>query len=750
MKNPLRHRFLRNLKENFSKYLVLFLFLSLSIAIVSGWEVASSSIQLAYDSSFATYHIEDGNFELLSEASAEFLTDIAEAESIAIYENSYVERSVVQNGSTLRIFQKRVDIDLECLMDGAFPVSADEIAVDRLYAENNSLSIGDTITLGNCDYTIVGFVALSDYSALFSSTSDIMFDSLLFGVAIVSEEGFARFDAVAYHYIYAWEYAVTPSDASVAKEWGDSLLATLSDLVSQYDNQIIGYTPQYLNTAITYAGEDLEGDSLILTIFLYLVIALVAFLFAIFVSQTITQESAVIGTLRAMGYTKHELIWHYMLVPTIVTFLSALVGNILGYTLVEGYAADAYYTSYSMSSYEVIWNTSVFWQSTLIPIVIMLGIHYLVLRTKLGNSPLDFLRQALEQAKNRLVLPLRGTISILTRFRLRVIFQNLRLYLGLFLGIFLANLLLLFALLFPPLLEKIQTDITENMLSTYQYILKTEYPTKETSAESYLVTTLSTLEGTLSAEDITIYGISSESEYVAMDDGITISSAFADKFGVAVGDTITLKEQFTTKEYSFTVTGIYEYQAALCVFCGEDYVRDHFATYYYGYFSSVQLDDIPEEYIATCITIDDLTKLSRQLTHSMGDMMDMVVGFAVIMFVLLLYFLSKLVVEKNTNSIAMGKVLGFTNGELDCIYSLSSGIVTMVSLLVTLPLSGALLKFICVEMFRQYPGYLPYYADPSIYVKAAILGICSYVVVSLFLRKQIGRISLDSVLRGGE
>ncbi len=44
MKNPLHKRYLRELKQDAGKYLVLFLFMTLTIGFVSGFQVADSSM----------------------------------------------------------------------------------------------------------------------------------------------------------------------------------------------------------------------------------------------------------------------------------------------------------------------------------------------------------------------------------------------------------------------------------------------------------------------------------------------------------------------------------------------------------------------------------------------------------------------------------------------------------------------------------------------------------------------------------
>ena len=136
MKNPLIKRLPRELKSELGKYLIIFLFITGTIAIVSGWNVAGSSMSTAYDESFETYQIEDGNFELAAKADSDLLDDLETADR-TIYENFYIEHETKKVDSTLRMFQKRDKVDLECLMDGKFPASQDEIAIDRMYADNN-------------------------------------------------------------------------------------------------------------------------------------------------------------------------------------------------------------------------------------------------------------------------------------------------------------------------------------------------------------------------------------------------------------------------------------------------------------------------------------------------------------------------------------------------------------------------------------------------------------------------------------
>ena len=69
-------------------------------------------------------------------------------------------------------------------------------------------------------------------------------------------------------------------------------------------------------------------------------------------------------------------------------------------------------------------------------------------------------------------------------------------------------------------------------------------------------------------------------------------------------------------------------------------------SYYPGYFSNEELTDLTQKNIAMTISKEDLTKTSRQLRLSMGGMAVLFQGFGVIMFALLLYLLSKVVISQ--------------------------------------------------------------------------------------------------------
>ena len=120
MKNPLRKRLLRELKNDIGNYLVIFLFMTATIGFVSGFLVADESMLYAYDESFEKYNVENGNFTTEQKLTDNQRTRL-EKEKVTIYENFYKDEDAdtdldSEPESTIRLFKNRTEVNLVCLM----------------------------------------------------------------------------------------------------------------------------------------------------------------------------------------------------------------------------------------------------------------------------------------------------------------------------------------------------------------------------------------------------------------------------------------------------------------------------------------------------------------------------------------------------------------------------------------------------------------------------------------------------------
>lgn len=747
MRNPLIKRLPRELLSEITKYLVIFIFMTGTIGFISGFLVAGDSLKKSYDESFEKYNIEDGNFELLNKAD-ENLINTLEEQDLKIYNNNYIEEDSV-NDSVIRLFLNREDVNKVCVIKGKLPNSEKEIAIDRMYANNNNISVGDKISVGGKKLKVTGFVALSDYSALFSNNNDLMFDSIKFGVGIITKDCFESFENANVHYSYSWKYNKSPKDDTEAKNKSDDFLKVLNK-----NTIITNYIPEISNQAIHFTGDDIGGDKGIMLTLLYVLIVIIAFVLAVTTSNTINSEASVIGTLRASGYTKGELLRHYMVLPLVVTVIGSCIGNILGYTVFEKVVANMYLGSYSLTTYVTRWNSEAFILTTIVPFIIMLVVNLFILMNKLSLSPLKFLRHNLKKREKKKVLKL-TKFKFFTRFRLRVIFQNMPNYITLFIGILFASILLMFGLMMSPLLDNYKNEVVDNMISKYQYILKSEVETKTKDAEKYCANSLKTYFNEEKGEEISIYGIKEDSEYVDIDfkNGVYISDGFAEKYSLKVNDSITLKDSYGDKTYTFKINGIYYYPASLSIFMDSKKFNETFdkdEDYFNGYFSNEEITDIDSKYIATTITKDDMIKFSRQLDVSMGNTFYMVNVFSVILYLLLMYLLSKLIIEKNSSSISMVKILGYNNYEIGRLYIIATSIVVVISVALSIPISVLVMKGLFRVMMSEYTGWFSFYINPKVYLEIFLSGVLSYVVIAALQLFKIKKIPLDEALKNME
>lgn len=760
MKNPLIKRLPREFAGEIAKYIVIFIFMTAVIGLISGFLIADGSVLDTYNKSFDKYNVEDGNFELYSKADDK-LIDRLEEENVTIYENFYKEETVkVHNNeklseddqSVIRFYINRKDIDKVDVMEGRLAEDINEIAIDRMYAVNNNIKVGDTINAGGRILKVTGYVALSDYSCLFSDNSDTMFDSVKFGVGVVSESCFEAYDDTHIHYVYSWKYDNEPADDIEEKEMADDFMKVISN------NAILtNYIPGYLNQAIHFTGDDIGSDRAMMIVLLYVVIVIMAFVFAVTTNNTIFKEANVIGTLRASGYTRGELLAHYILLPIIVTIIGALVGNILGYTVFKNIFVNAYYESYSLTTYTTLWNAEAFLLTTIVPFVIMVVINVLIIGYRLRLSPLKFLRKDLAVRKKKKALRLPG-FKFFNRFRLRIIIQNMPNYITLFIGILFANILLIFGLMMSPLLAHYQNEIQDKLIAQHQYVLKVPVEVDNDEAEKYCAKTLSTIDGRLKSEDVLIYGAANNSRYIDINSNelkpgeVYVSNGYAEKFRINKGDKITLKEKYEDKEYTFTVKGMYDYPSSFAIFMSDDYFKDIFdkaEDYYSGYLSSEKLD-IDEKYVATEITLDDLTKVSRQLDRSMGTSFELVKIFAVVLFAVLMFLLTKLIVEKNSTSISMVKILGYSNREISRLYVTSTTIVVVISVIINIMLSVVIMNWLFRVFMEQMSGWISCYYAPYVFVLMFVLNVGVYALISVFMMYKIKKIPMDEALKNVE
>lgn len=805
IKNPLIKRIPKELAGDWKKYLVVFLFLVLTIGFVSGMYVANESMLTAADEGITRYKQEDGHFELKEKADSSLIEAIESGEkadipgqaeentadgdnddseengksdddldsskktSVTVYENFFRNEDEDNDNDgkidgTIRVYAKTDDINLACLLDGDFPQNENEIAVDRMHADNAGMKVGDKISVSGKEFKITGLIAYVNYSTLHEKKTDLIFDAIKFDVAMVTQEGFDRLDK-SIHYSYAWKYDHAPADDIEEKEQSDNFMEAMVTQVMLAGNDMEDYTPKYGNPAINFATDDMGSDKAMGGMLLDILVVIIAFIFAVTISNTIANESSAIGTLRALGYTKGELVCHYLSMPVIVTLLAAIVGNILGYTVFKNVVVSMYYNSYSFPVYKTIWNPDAFLKTTVLPVMIMLVVNLIVIVRMMQHTPLQFLRHDMKKNKSKKAMRL-PRWNFMSRFRLRIMFQNKANYLILFVGILFIMEMLAMAVGMPDTLDYYKSNTDGMMFAKYQYVLKSYVDeegnivsTENKDAEKFDMTSLLKKSDALD-EEVSIYGIADNSSYVKINDfdslkknEVYISDSFSQKYGLNEGDEVKLDAQYEKKSYTFKVKGIYDKSQSIAVFMPIDKFADIFDLkddQFSGFLSDTKIKDIDENNIAITITIHDITKMADQLDHSMGSYMSYFQVLCILLAAVMIYLLTKLIIEKNETAISMTKILGYENKEIASLYLVSTSIVVVFADLISVVIGTLVMKVAWKMMLFSYSGWFAFKVKPLGYVKMFAFVLIGYLIVMVFDFKRIKKIPMDQALKNVE
>ena len=152
----------------------------------------------------------------------------------------------------------------------------------------------------------------------------------------------------------------------------------------------------------------------------------------------------------------------------------------------------------------------------------------------------------------------------------------------------------------------------------------------------------------------------------------------------------------------------------------------------------------------TTITEDDLTKVSRQLDVSMGGMFYLMNVFSVALAAILIYLMTKLIIERNASSISMVKILGYNTREIGKLYLTVTTWIVVISVILGEAIATETINVIYRARMSDYSGWLSIYYDPNIYWKILLMVLAAYFVVALFCLRKIRKIPMDEALKNVE
>ena len=364
----LRRKMWRDISQNKSQFLTIFLMVLIGVMVYVGIEAYMAGMINAADNFYKKNNLQDLNV-LGASFSKDDLKEVKSLDHVNNAEAKLVINAIDaddKNKSYLVSFIESNDISKFYVFEGEkFNPNKKGVWVDKFYADNNDLKVGDTIKIKYDSFVleekILGLINVPDHIYDVKNESDIVPDRSIFGFVYLSYkeipedyvknlylkqmekmmygditlDGFNYLEYIPYNYIMV-DVDKKSNVESVKNDIEDSVSSALAIIK-------IEDTSSYL----MYQGEIDEGSAYV-GIFsgIFLFIALLSVITTM--ARVIKKQKLQIGTLKALGFKNRKVVLHYIGYAFWVSLLGSICGILLG-----RYFIGSVFLNLEMSFFEV-------------------------------------------------------------------------------------------------------------------------------------------------------------------------------------------------------------------------------------------------------------------------------------------------------------------------------------------------------------------------------------------------------------
>ncbi len=467
-------------------------------------------------------------------------------------------------------------------------------------------------------------------------------------------------------------------------DYFDYELSNLMMFLTAEDNMRIGAAAddQIINKA---AG--LVAGVIILILFTYVI--------SVFVVHGIEQEASIIGTLYAMGVKRKELLLHYLTLPVMVTGIAGIIGTAFGYSsLGVNVQMQDCYAYFSVPSLPTVYEPYLLAYGILMPPAVAAFVNYFVIRKKLDQPALKLIRNEQKTRRTGKTQNLRlDGLGFVGTFQLRQMFRELRTAFTVFFGLFVSLLIVMLSLDCYVLCEHISVENKRDTKFAYMYTYKYPEETVKKGGEAAYAKTLKR-EAYGYNLDVTLLGIKPDNPYfdAPVEEGkdrVLISSAMAQKYHLYKGDEVVLSDEEQEMAYAFTVDGIVQYSTGFYVFMDINSMRELMGEpedYYNVVFADHDLE-IDKGRLYATVTKEEIEKSADIFVELMMSMVIMMGVVSALIFMVVMYLMMKVMIDRSAFSISLMKIFGYRTKEIRKLYLNGNFYIVALSTLIGIPLS---------------------------------------------------------------
>lgn len=489
-----------------------------------------------------------------------------------------------------------------------------------------------------------------------------------------------------------------------------------------------------------------------------ILMVLFTYVISVFVIHNIEKESSVIGALYALGVTRGQLLFHYLLNPMLIAFLGGVVGCILGFSKYgTGWQMGDSIAYYSLPPMRIVTPGYLLFYSLIMPPVTAVVVNYLVINKKLKCTALSLLRNEQTAGKAGRIQNMNlGNMKFLLRFQIRQMLREIRSAFAVVIGMFICLLILMMSIDCAVLCINFGNACLEETKYAYMYTYK--YPTEdvpEGGTPAYVENLKKEAYGY--NLDVTVLGIDDGNPYfpiVTADkkNEIVISSAAAQKFGVKVGDKLVLSDEVNERDYAFTVKNIVNFTSGVYVFLDRDVMQELFDQeddYYNVVFADHALD-IDNGRLYATVSKENVEESSQIFTDMMGPMVVMLVAISALIFMIVMYLMMKVMIDRSAFSISLMKVFGYRRREIRRLYLDGNFYVILLGALICVPLAKWSMDLVYPYCIANVAIGMDLKFTPQIYIMIYGGILLCYMVINFLLVGRLNKLVPAEVLKNRE
>lgn len=680
----------------------------------------------------------------------EFLNDYKGYE-LELRDYKDIDYTLNGKGNKGRVIKNGKIMNLTYIEEGRKAEKNNEITIDKIYAKNNNLKIGDSLNLNGKEYKVVGYSLIPDYNLPLLGT-DLIIDNKTQSFIVMTNKSFEELKGDE-----SFHFSGISKGTWNENKFKDDVIDTFKNKSNlKYATNIVS-TKNQLRSGGIYT--ELKGGKA-MSLGLSIVISSIAILIvAILIYKILREERGQIGVLKALGYTNTEIAKPYIVLILLISLPMLILGYLGGWLAAEP-LKNMYLMFYLLPSNPIKGNLIVALTAIVVPLIFFIGLSSVLIIKILSKKSLDLLRNT-DVSKvsflNKLTSKVLRNAKGKTKFKYSFIFKNTAKFLVFFFGVLLSTILIVMALMMSSVFNNLGTKYYESVAYNYEAFIDNtkELPKLKAKEEKFLQYP----SALYNDEMITLVGLSKVNELHKLynddnkditndlNNGIVMTGSFALKNGVKVGDTI--KVQIGDKEISLKIVGENDEYSGDKLYISREKLSELISngkdsSLYNGIFSKEKLNS--DDYISV-INKNTILEQSKSMQGFIRVSIYSMIGSAILIAVIIMFILTSLTIEDNSYSISLLKVMGYDKKEVNSMILDSYKIYTIIAYLIGLPLTILSMNIGMKYLASEFGMILP--------VKLSFLqGVIGFFIVLIIFylgtfsaKRKINKISLQEILK---